>query len=687
MRHDARNVTSRDGSPNWFHKITGLMAHDDENAKDKGSGETSTRAQLSRGISGPSNFVKKVHVDADFNWFGEGDPKEMFTLQEKLGEGAFGAVYKAQLTQSGFVLAIKQVQADRDNEKEAIKKEIDLLRQCRHRNVLQYYGCVPVGDAMWILTDYCGAGSVSDCMELAESTLSEKQTAIVLAAALEGLAFLHDMGIVHRDVKCANILLSEEGEVKIADFGVSERLTQTVGARRTVVGTPYWMSPEVITGNGYGTEADIWSLGITAIEMTDGVPPHHNLHPMRAMFKIPFLPPPTVQNPSRFSPTFIEFLSKCLTKDPQARPSAKDLLTHPFVAPYAGKTGAEAKELRKPIVEKVKEAIEIKTNKAKAKIEGDRVSGTATTGGKTVVKNDKKTKGKSKKGKKKKVMDMTADEDGAVPATIVRKTTNFAEAEEDQVVGTFVQKHRDDDGDNSIVLGTMVLADGNDDHTDDAMKMILKSVAESTDSVEGSTDMLSTSPTEAGQPLGDQFKTFRRMLSGNFKEEAINADSGFSSTEAQVSVTPSVDAQLETQTGTVLHVATAATTPGFLLPAIEASVEDSLDELSKDPETKLSRRPRKPLPAPPSWSFLGRIRRRVRRTINPIGFAVAAVYTDIKMAIVAASSEAMQERDDMFGRGLMIAMALSRYALARTWENVKIWGRWAVREFWREPIV
>ncbi|KAI9011455.1 Mst1 kinase [Gaertneriomyces semiglobifer] len=286
----------------------------------------------------------------------------MFDLQEKLGEGAFGSVYKAVLKQSGFVLAIKQIHADRVTERETIQKEIDLLRQCRHKNVLQYYGSVLVDNAIWILTDYCGAGSVSDCMELTESALNENAAAVIMAAALEGLAFLHDMGIVHRDVKCANILLGEDGDVKIADFGVSERLTQTVGARKTVVGTPYWMSPEVITGAGYGTEADLWSLGITAIEMTEGVPPHHNLHPMRAMFKIPFLPPPTLQNPSRFSATFNDFIAKCLTKDPALRPPAKEMLSHPFVAPYIGKSGPELKEARKPVLEKVKEAMDIKTD-------------------------------------------------------------------------------------------------------------------------------------------------------------------------------------------------------------------------------------------------------------------------------------------------------------------------------------
>ncbi|KAJ3049954.1 hypothetical protein HK097_009061, partial [Rhizophlyctis rosea] len=312
-------------------------------------------------ISPPSDFKKVMHVDKEWNWFGEGDPRDLFRLDEKLGEGAFGSVYKATLTNTGFILAVKQIViGSRESERVAIQKEIDLLKTCKHRNIVQYYGCVPVNEAMWILTDYCGAGSLVDCMELTRQTFSELQAAIILASALEGLAYLHEHGVVHRDVKSANILLTEQGEVKIADFGVSERLTQTIAARRTVVGTPFWMSPEVITGSGYGTEADIWSLGITAIEMTEGVPPHAEMRPMQAMFKIPFLPPPTLSEPSSFSETFNSFIAQCLTKAPAERPTAKTLLRHPFVEEFVDVKGVRIVDVRRELLEKIREAMTVR---------------------------------------------------------------------------------------------------------------------------------------------------------------------------------------------------------------------------------------------------------------------------------------------------------------------------------------
>ncbi|KAI9095250.1 hypothetical protein DFS34DRAFT_627212 [Phlyctochytrium arcticum] len=307
-------------------------------------------------IGSPFNFEKKLHVDEHFNWFGEGNPREIFQIEEKLGEGAFGAVFKAVLKQTGFVIAIKEVLVGKVNDRESIQREINMLRQCRHQNTVQYYGCVNVDDdSIWILNDYCGAGSITDCIEITESTFSEEQIAIILAAALEGLAFLHSRHIVHRDVKCANILLTESGAVKIGDFGVSQKLTQTVCVRNSIVGTPYWMSPEVITGSDYGTEADIWSLGITAIEMTDGVPPHSDVHPMRAMFKIPFLPPPTLLHPQIYSETFNDFIASCLIKDPKARPTAKDLLKHPFLSRHVGQQ--QNKDMRAPLLQKVQEVL------------------------------------------------------------------------------------------------------------------------------------------------------------------------------------------------------------------------------------------------------------------------------------------------------------------------------------------
>ncbi|KAJ3114502.1 hypothetical protein HDU96_002016 [Phlyctochytrium bullatum] len=328
-----------------------------------GASGTSTSGITAGGMLGsplahksPGTARRRFNIEVDFSWFGaaQEDPKQLFEIREKLGEGAFGSVFKAIHRRTGFVVAVKEILIGRVNEKDTIQKEINMLRQCRHLNTVQYHGCLPVDDSIWILTDYCGAGSITDCIELTDSTFSEPQIRVVVASAVEGLAFLHSRGIVHRDVKCANILLTEDAIVKIADFGVSEKLTRTICVRNSVVGTPYWMSPEVITGSDYGTEADIWSLGITAIEMTDGVPPHSTVHPMRAMFKIPFLPPPTLMNPSAFSNVFNDFISRCLTKDPKSRPTALDLKRHPFIAEIVGRTDKEA---RRPLLEKVQEVL------------------------------------------------------------------------------------------------------------------------------------------------------------------------------------------------------------------------------------------------------------------------------------------------------------------------------------------
>lgn len=186
--------------------------------------------------------------------------------------------------------------------------------------------------------EYCGGGSVSDIMRLRKKTLTEEEISTILKDTLEGLVYLHARRKIHRDIKAGNILLNSEGHAKLADFGVAGQLTDTMAKRNTVIGTPFWMAPEVIQEIGYDCLADIWSLGITALEMAEGKPPYGDIHPMRAIFMIPTKPPPSFRNPDRWSPEFIDFVSRCLVKNPEHRSIASTLLQHEFItrAPPVG---------------------------------------------------------------------------------------------------------------------------------------------------------------------------------------------------------------------------------------------------------------------------------------------------------------------------------------------------------------
>jgi len=180
--------------------------------------------------------------------------------------------------------------------------------------------------------EFCGAGSVSDLMRITDKTMNEEQIAVILKDALKGLIYLHSKRKIHRDIKAGNILLNNKGEGKLADFGVSGQLSDTMAKRQTVIGTPFWMAPEVIQEVGYDVKADLWSLGITAIEMAEGKPPYSNIHPMRAIFMIPSRPPPKLTEPDKWSKEFNDFVVHCLTKNPEQRPPATDLLKHAFIA-------------------------------------------------------------------------------------------------------------------------------------------------------------------------------------------------------------------------------------------------------------------------------------------------------------------------------------------------------------------
>ncbi|TSK31499.1 Serine/threonine-protein kinase 3 [Bagarius yarrelli] len=256
-------------------------------------------------------------------------PEEVFDVLEKLGEGSYGSVFKAIHKESGQVVAIKQVPVESDLQE--IIKEISIMQQCDSPYVVKYYGSYFKNTDLWIVMEYCGAGSVSDIIRLRNKTLTEDEIATILKSTLKGLEYLHFMRKIHRDIKAGNILLNTEGHAKLADFGVAGQLTDTMAKRNTVIGTPFWMAPEVIQEIGYNCVADIWSLGITSIEMAEGKPPYADIHPMRAIFMIPTNPPPTFRKPELWSDDFTDFVKKCLVKNPEQRATATQLLQHPFI--------------------------------------------------------------------------------------------------------------------------------------------------------------------------------------------------------------------------------------------------------------------------------------------------------------------------------------------------------------------
>ncbi|XP_077344113.1 TRAF2 and NCK-interacting protein kinase isoform X13 [Lithobates pipiens] len=270
------------------------------------------------------------------------DPAGIFELVELVGNGTYGQVYKGRHVKTGQLAAIKVMDVTGDEEEE-IKQEINMLKKySHHRNIATYYGAFikknPPGmdDQLWLVMEFCGAGSVTDLIKNTKgNTLKEEWIAYICREILRGLSHLHQHKVIHRDIKGQNVLLTENAEVKLVDFGVSAQLDRTVGRRNTFIGTPYWMAPEVIACDEnpdatYDFKSDLWSLGITAIEMAEGAPPLCDMHPMRALFLIPRNPAPRLKS-KKWSKKFQSFIESCLVKNHSQRPSTEQLMKHPFI--------------------------------------------------------------------------------------------------------------------------------------------------------------------------------------------------------------------------------------------------------------------------------------------------------------------------------------------------------------------
>ncbi|KAM9318326.1 mitogen-activated protein kinase kinase kinase kinase 5 [Pholidichthys leucotaenia] len=263
------------------------------------------------------------------------NPEDDFEILLRVGGGTYGDVYKTRNKQNGDLAALKVVKMEPEDDFSVIQQEIIIVKGCKHPNIVAYYGSYIWANKLWICMEFCGGGSLQDIYH-ATGPLSEPQIAYICREMLQGLDYLHGQKKIHRDIKGANILLNDQGKVKLADFGISAQITATLARRMSFIGTPYWMAPEVAAveiKGGYNELCDIWSVGITAIELAELQPPMFDVHPLRVLFLMSKsgYQPPKLKDKSKWSSNFYNFVKAMLVRNPKKRPSASKMLSNPFL--------------------------------------------------------------------------------------------------------------------------------------------------------------------------------------------------------------------------------------------------------------------------------------------------------------------------------------------------------------------